>query len=59
VVHSNASYRSPALTGDATDIMATIVDKLIDEEQRNVVQVDCKMANQDGAVMATAKAEIE
>ncbi|NND67547.1 MAG: hypothetical protein HKN19_08170 [Halioglobus sp.] len=59
VVHSTASYRSPALTGDATYMRATVIDKLVDEEGRNVVQVDCKMSDQLGSVMATAKAEIE
>jgi len=59
VGHSTASYRSPALTGDATYMRATVIDKLVDEEGRNVVQVDCKMSDQLGAVMATAKAEIE
>jgi acyl dehydratase len=59
VVHSNASYRSPALTGDATIMTATVIDKMVDDEDRNVVQVDCKMSNQLGSVMATAKAEIE
>ena len=38
---------------------ASVTDKLADEEGRNLVQVDCKMANQLGATMATAKAEIE
>ncbi len=59
VVHSTASYRSPALTGDATYMTATVIDKLVDDEQRNLVQVDCRMADQLGSVMATAKAEIE
>ena len=59
VVHCNSSYRGPALTGDATYMTATIVDKMVDEEGRNLVQVDCKMTNQLGTTMATAKAEIE
>jgi hypothetical protein len=59
VVHCKSAYRGPAFTGDATFMTATITDKLVDEEKRNVVQVDCKMTNQLGTVMATAKAEIE
>lgn len=59
VVHSNASYRGPAFTGDITIMQADVIDKLVDEEGRNVVQVNCKMSNQLGATMATAKAEIE
>jgi hypothetical protein len=59
VVHSNASYRSPALTGDATYMSASVIDKLADDDGRNLVQVDFRMTNHSGAVMATAKAEIE
>ena len=59
VVHSNAAYRGPAFTGDITVMNATVIDKRVDEQGRSIVQVDCKMANQLGTVMATAKAEIE
>ncbi len=59
VVHSNCSYRGPAFTGDITIMTADIIDKLVDDEGRSLVQVDCKMTNQLGTVMATAKAEIE
>jgi N-terminal half of MaoC dehydratase len=59
VVHCNALYRGPAFTGDITIMNATVIDKLIDDRGRHVVQVDCKMTNQLGAILATAKAEIE
>lgn len=59
VVHCNSSYRGPAFTGDCTIMKATIVDKLVDAEGRNIVQVDCKLTNQLGNTMATAKAEVE
>jgi hypothetical protein len=59
VVHCKSAYRGPAFTGDATYMTATITDKLVDEQKRNIVQVECKMTNQLGTVMATAKAEIE
>lgn len=59
VVHCKSSYRGPAFTGDATFMTATVIDKLVDEEGRSVVQVDCKMSNQLGNTMATAKAAIE
>lgn len=59
VVHSNANYRAPAFSGDVTFMTATVIDKLLDDEQRNVVQVDCTMKNQLGTTMATAKAEIQ
>jgi acyl dehydratase len=59
VVHCNSAYRSPAFTGDATFLTATVIDKMVDAQARNLVQVDCKMQDQHGKTMATAKAEIE
>ena len=59
VLHCNTSYRGPALTGDATFMTATVVDKKVDEEGRHIVQVSCKMKNQLGATQATGLAEIE
>ncbi len=59
IVHCNSAYRGPAFTGDATFFTATIVDKMVDENGRNLVQVDVKMTNQLGTTMATAKAEVE
>jgi hypothetical protein len=59
VVHSNCAYRGPAFTGDITIMNAEVIGKLVDDQGRNVVQVDCKMINQLGTVMSTAKAEIE
>jgi acyl dehydratase len=58
VVHSAANYRGPALSGDITVMTGTVLDKLIDEEGRHLIQVDCRMANQKGGIQATAKAEI-
>ncbi len=59
VLHSVANYRGPALSGDITIMTGTVIDKSVDEEGRHIVQVDCKMANQKGTTMATAKGEIE
>lgn len=59
VVHCNSQYRGPAFTGDITIMTGEIVGKSVDEEGRNIVNVSCKMANQHGTTMATAKAEIE
>lgn len=38
---------------------ASVVDKFVDDQGRCVVQADCKMTNQLGATLATAKAEME
>jgi hypothetical protein len=59
VVHSNCNYRGPAHTGDITIFNASVIDKLVDDQGRHVVQVDFKMSNQLGTTMATAKAEIQ
>ena len=58
IVHSNCSYRGPALSGDITIQTGEIVDKMVDEQGRHLVQVKHKMANQKGTTMATATAEI-
>ncbi len=59
VVHSNCSYRGPAFTGDATYLTAEVIDKPVDDQGRNLVQMDVRMANQQGTTMATARAEVE
>jgi hypothetical protein len=38
---------------------ASVVDKFVDDRGRSMVQTDCKMTNQLGTTLATAKAEIE
>jgi hypothetical protein len=58
-VHSSANYRSPALTGDITIMTGTITGKSVDADGRHTVAVMCRMENQLGAILATAKAEIE
>ena len=35
------------------------VDKFLDDQGRSVVQAECKMTNQLGTTLATAKAEME
>ena len=59
VVHSVANYRSPALAGDITVQTGEVVDKMVDEDGRHLVQVKHKMANQNGTTMCTAIAEIQ
>lgn len=59
VVHCNSSYRGPAFTGDATFMTGKVIDRMVDDEGRHVVQIDVRMTNQLGNVMATAKAEVE
>lgn len=58
VTHCNAQYRGPAFVGDITILSAEITEKTVDEEGRNIVNVKCLMATQNGTTMATAKASI-
>lgn len=58
IVHCNSQYRGPAFSGDITVFTGEVVDKM-SEEGRHLVQVKCKMANQDGMTMATAVAELQ
>jgi hypothetical protein len=57
--HSAVNYRGPTLEGDITIMNGAVIDKMVDDEGRRLVQVDCKMTNQNGATGATARAEIE
>jgi len=59
VRHSNCNYRSPALTGDITIQTGSVTDVFIDADGRHMIQIETRMQNQTGAVLATAKAEVE
>jgi hypothetical protein len=59
LLHVNASYRGPALTGDISIMDAEITDKGIDNEGRNFVAVKFVMKTQLGTTMATATGEIQ
>jgi hypothetical protein len=58
VAHSVVNYRGPALVGDVTITTGRVVEKLVDEQGRTLVRVECRMANQLDVVVATANAEI-
>ena len=58
VVHSNCSYRAPALTGDITIQTAEVTEKSVDADGRHLIHVKQAMKNQLGKTMATAVAEI-
>lgn len=58
IVHSNAQYRNPALTGDATFLTGEVVDKR-KERRRSIVVVKVDVRNQEDAVMAKATVEVE
>ena len=58
VMHSNCSYRGPALTGDVTIQTAEVTEKSVDADGRHLVHVKQLMKNQLGKTMATGTAEI-
>jgi acyl dehydratase len=59
IVHSNAQYRNPAFTGDATFLNGTVTGKDIDPSTgHHLAFVEYTMTNQNDAVMAKGTAEI-
>jgi acyl dehydratase len=58
--HSNTSLRAPAYEGDVTYLDAEVIDKQAESPWGEpLVCLDVKMTNQDGAVLATGKAEVQ
>ena len=55
----SAQYRNPAFTGDATFITGQVVDTAIHRRRSHRVTVAVEMTNQDDAVLAKAKVEVE
>ncbi len=58
IVHSNAQYRHPAFTGDATIINGYVVDTKV-EKRQSLAIVSVELTNQTGATMATATVEVK
>ena len=59
IVHSNFSYRNPALTHDATFLNGEVVNLVEDRSSgRPLATVKAVMTNQDDEVMASGQAEI-
>jgi hypothetical protein len=59
ITHSNAQYRNPALTGDATFLRGQVVDTRVERKRVHVAVVEVDMRNQDDAKLATATVEVE
>ncbi len=59
ITHSDAQYRSPALTGDATFLSGEVVDTRVERKRVHIAVVAVEMRNQDDAVMAKATVEVE
>jgi acyl dehydratase len=59
ITHSNAQYRNPAFTGDATFITGEVVDKRVERRRKHVVTVAVELRNQDDAVLAKGTVDVE
>lgn len=59
ITHSTAQYRNPAFTGDATFLTGAVVDKRVERKRRQVATVAVELRNQDDAVMAKARVDVE
>ena len=59
ITHSSAQYRNPAFTGDATYLSGEVIDTKVLRKWRHRVTVAVELRNQDDAVMAKAKVEVE
>ena len=59
MTHSSSQYRNPAFTGDATFLAGEVVDTRVLRKRRHRVTVAVELRNQDDAVMAKGKVEVE
>jgi acyl dehydratase len=59
ITHSNASYRNPAFTGDATFIDGEVIDVRVERKRHHIAEVRVEMRNQDDAIMATGTVDVE
>jgi hypothetical protein len=59
IVHSDAQYRSPALTGDATFLSGRVVDTRVERKRSHIAVVAVEMRDQHDAKMATATVDVE
>ena len=62
ITHSVAQYRNPAFTGDATFIRGRVTEKWEERRGRRsrfIATVAVELANQDGAVLAKGKVDVE
>ena len=59
ITHSNAQYRNPAFTGDATFLSGEVVETRVERKRVHVAVVTVEMRNQDDAIMAKATVDVE
>jgi acyl dehydratase len=59
ITHSNAQFRNPAFTGDATFLSGEVVETRVERKRSHIVVVQVEMRTQLGAVMAKATVDVE
>ena len=62
ITHSVSQYRNPAYTGDATFLRGRVTDKWEEgrgRRSRYIATVAVELANQEGAIMAKGKVDVE
>lgn len=59
IVHSNAQYRNPAFTGDATFISGQVIDTRVERKRVHIAVVQVELRNQNEAIMAKATVDVE
>ncbi len=59
ITHSNAQYRNPAFTGDATFINGEVVDTRVERKRKHLVTVRVELMNQADSVMARGDVDVE
>ncbi len=59
ITHSDAQYRHPAFTGDATFIRGRVIDTRVERKRRHLATVSVELTNQDEVVMAKGTVDIE
>jgi hypothetical protein len=59
ITHSNAMYRNPAFTGDATFLEGEVIDTRIERRRKHLVTVRVELRNQDDTVMAKGEVDVE
>ncbi len=59
IVHSDAKYRNPAFTGDASFISGTVTGTHVEKRNRHIATVGVEIATQKGDVMVKGSVDVE
>ena len=59
ITHSDAKYRNPAFTGDASFIRGSVTGTRVEKRDRKVATVAVEIATQNGDIMVKGSADVE